>query len=280
VRFRLAILTAFVAAGCTLLSGAGDLGVGIEGTPEEASAPDALADAAPEDATAPGDAAREDAPPVGPFCSTLSPAPYLCHDFETVGLPGPWNEVYLRRTATLTVEDGGYASARAALLDLPGIVGGGGDTAASLRRRLVGSPAKITVSLSVLVEARGETEFDLVILSAAGGYNLSFEIIGATGALRFDEDVPLPDGGETQKPTSTTGTLPLGTWTPLRLVVDNNGLSAAAELFVNGASVGSALSPAPQCFGPNADVNIGDDAMDARPADWRVRVDDVVIQVQ
>ena len=50
---------------------------------------------------------------------------------------------------------------------------------------------------------------------------------------------------------------------------------------MNGASIGLAPPPRAKSFGPNASVYIGDETMDPNATEeWRVRVDDVVVEVQ
>lgn len=241
-----AALFALVAVACNAVTGVGDLGVEdptqkrgpndggadgasttVDGSPTSDGGP--LGDASGE-----GDA-DADATPLG-FCASLSPAPELCTDFDDAVFPGPWTPTVNGAATATLVTSTFHSSPRAVQLASPGTTNGN-----AFLSRTFATVAQSEVVLGFSIRAGqqrpGENELVVIFLGSAGGnpYQLQLELLD-NGALVFEEEAPIADGGVAEKNDALGVKLTVGQWTRVTITLAMGVSSSNVTFVVEGSA--------------------------------------------
>jgi hypothetical protein len=146
--------------------------VGADGPKTDGQAPDITLDApfdVPVEVGLDGPDAA-DAPEVGgPFCSTLSPAPTLCSDFDQANLPAGWSSLSQWGSASGTLDSAESKSAPRSLLFVTPALAQSTDQAAAY---LLGSFPKPTtelrIELDLFPQTIGDEWIHLIVIEMQG----------------------------------------------------------------------------------------------------------------
>ncbi|MBX3186373.1 MAG: hypothetical protein KF819_05125 [Labilithrix sp.] len=207
----------------------------------------------------------------GGFCAS-APSGVFCADFDQGALADAF-EINERRGATVRLDGAEVRSAPSAVLFT--VPPSSRSTGASLRRVLAPATTDVTIELDVRVDQMGQgSSFDLLTV-VSGGAEVGLQL-NPDGTASWDEDT----AGAPPRETTIAGvTVAAGAWIHLRWTSRIEGATAPTELRVDGNLVGSntfeatALTDVPAFF-------LGDQSMSNVNGEWRVRVDNLTVEVR
>ena len=206
----------------------------------------------------------------GPFCTTLSPAPYFCSDFEDGLVPGGWSALVTTNGGSVAIEDG------ALVVFAPATSGQAVD--ARLELLLNGTRTDLSIEVDVVVDEMPEPNADLLHLRGPDtSRELSIEI--NDGALRLEEDQPSPDGGSDIEVRTPLGAVVGSTFVHFewRLRATTT-TSATSELVVDGRSTG-VFSVSPVAFTAMTTLEVGERSV-SLSGPMRARYDNLVVRMK
>lgn len=202
------------------------------------------------------------------FCQSLPQSARVCADFDDGKLPPG---LFTEQAGGGSVELGGEG--RDGTRGLASVSPSDAATASACAYVAIpGLRTGIVLEAAFRVETSGTDNFDIVNIYTAGDRELGVSTTGP--AMFIEEDYPLGGGTQGERQTPVTA-VPNNTWRRLRFVVTTNGSVATAELFVDGASVGTheaLLSTATD----TTRIEIGDCRL-VGAAGWKVHYDNVVV---
>jgi hypothetical protein len=272
MRLLYALAVSSLVSACGLFTSLDGFSDGEEARPADGSTADATTDGTPADG-----ASRDGAPPAVAsegFCASLGRTPLVCADFDDGSLPGDM-EVREMGGGTVAVDQVASVSPPSSLLfSIPAT---SEVTVTWLRRRLPPSLTEVVVELDVRVDQRGEENFDLLAVYD-GDPRIGFEL-NADGSVAFEERVGLDGGGTELRKVLATKGYTEGAWLHVKWTTVIDGAAAQNSLWFDGEAAGSmASSSAP--FGDSSRIILGEREMAAPKVPWRVRIDNLVIDVR
>jgi hypothetical protein len=273
---RLAVVPLAVSA----LAACGESLSGLSSDPP----PDAGAEAASvADATAPSDAdlgdsgadARTEAG-AARFCTTLSPAPVFCDDFDdTTPLEQNWALGLINGSATKT---GGNL-----LITNPALATSTDESTAYVARSMM-RPATIEVSFAFFADAQTTFRRSMVQLTTSNGsafYHVEVNLAGPN-ELRLDEYAePGFDGASyfaVVRPLTVSAAL--GAWKKVRIEVTHEGSPRARLWFEGAQSPTMDVALTPTVVSPTVRIAVGTGIVRGPMAASGMRLDDVVIRTK
>lgn len=221
-------------AGCRGIIGVEDRPLLTDGGVEDASAADVTDETAN----------------VSAFCTSLTPPPGFCDDFDVLPFVAKWDNAFTRPDPG--VGGGGVlepdtvhflSPPRSALLQTPPIISGGGNALAWL----ISSVPKALRTLDVFVAIRIDTEFFPDGVGHTALLGVTFPAHGSAELRRFRDGNFLYVGdGVSGASTPSVQPFPVGVWRSLemRFVFDTaGGPNGVVRTYVDGLPNGSALLP-------------------------------------
>lgn len=258
-------LGAAALAGCLLTTSLDGLGDGSPPiTPEGGSADAPSTDAPLTEGSPLLDAGR--------FCESTPPTLFLCADFDEGVFPSPF-ELATKGAGSAVAATGDVRSAPfAALLTAPS---SDATVSTALRHALptVAADGTVVLELDLRLEQRGQgTNYDVVIISG-GTSELGFQI-NSDGTVSFDENSPAVNAE-----TATGRSFPSG-WAHVKWMLEVHGATVSTQLFVDGASFGTKTFSSAALLDSKPLLYVGDTGQNPVKLEWRLRVDDVTIDMR
>lgn len=215
----------------------------LDGAPPDRPAPGDLPEAGAPSDGAPSDAGLVDAgggdaeAGAAPFCASLSPAPTVCLDFDSVPPFGSWVVVAKNGGAVEPSSEAFTSPPRAARFSRDPAGGVGGVMVLRYALAGAGAPEQIVLEAKVRIEqTASDDELDLMTVIfpvGSGGDTIELQFGAWDGLYRFEKWSFFGDGGSGGTATSFQRAVALGKWQHLRLTLD---LSAGkARLEIDGA---------------------------------------------
>lgn len=218
-----------------------------------------------------------DAAPDGPFCASRSGYAF-CADFDQGNPPAPFDGVVVNGTGSSVAYDpSDFRSPPKSALFRGGL--GGTFTAAGLTWKSKTITTEVVIDLDVRVIDLGKRPFDIIGFNNGSGGDFELEI-NELGVLQYDIDGVLPDGGDGTEIIPSTGILDTS-WHHVTLRGVRNGadkLDVTASL--DGVVVGTKLGTSASRFLGSPTLSIGDTDLEPTSTPWRVRMDNVLVNVK
>lgn len=224
------------------------------------------------------------------YCSTLTPKPLFCADFdEGLSLNGIWDTV-TGTGGTSSLASGSDAfSAPEAMTILTNNQPKSVDCAGYKRFAPKASPAVYTLTSEIRIDKAdtSNSNSDAVLLTVqvfdgaspnSGYWDLQLELSYASNGpiVWMSEDAKPADGGTENFPEQTTGaSLPLGTWNKVALAVTVTGAGQlTGSLFINDSQIVSTASTI-TVPNPTPQIIVGSTFAMSAGSSWQVRYDNV-----
>jgi hypothetical protein len=265
-------LCAFAACGESLSGLASDAppDAGAEGSLADG---DAKADADVGDA--PADSAVDGQPDAGPFCTSVSPPPAFCDDFEDSSpLEQNWALGLNNGSATKT---GGNL-----LITNPALATASDDSTAYVERSMP-RPSTIEVSFAFLADSQTTFKRSATHITTSSGtafYNVEINFIGPN-ELRLDEYAePGFDGASYFSVLHAANVSIVGAWKKVRLEVTHEGSPRARLWFADAQFPSLDVPITPTVVSSTVKVSIGTAIVRGPMAASGMRFDDVVIRTK
>lgn len=250
---------------CSLGFDAAGLAVPAPGEVDGGAVPDPTRAAV--DASAPASSDASTSTATG-YCKARPVPPTLCADFDDAAIPGPFAALEVNGGGTVDVRDG------AMVVTLPAIAGSAGAAVVTNTQ----SPTQSCIlELDVTIEAFGVGDPLDLLRVVNGRQRLGLEV-ATSGAVSFDEDVVLPGGAAVDRTIATTGALAPGKHR-VRWEMTFVGDTVTTRILVDAIPLGSLELPSTLFLQPLV-VRVGDELVKATSAPWRVRLDDIVLDVR
>jgi hypothetical protein len=204
----------------------------------------------------------------GTFCQTAG-NPFLCNDFESGPLPGPWQGVGSGGGGTVTIEQDPIRGTRVMRSALGPETNG--ERSASLRAQIGSGRTFLSIEADVLIEKVGTSDFDMFQLESSDTEQIGLEL-SDTRVLQYDFEA---NGTET---TSNTGKTIGEGWVRIRLEASQNGGEIEATAFVDGVALTKRTTTSKAMNG-NPLLELGE-GLTVEARNWAVRFDNVVVIVR
>jgi len=265
------------ALGVTACSLTADLGGLSNGNDNGADGGAATTDAGSEAASSGGggDASGDGAP--GPFCKTLSPAPFFCADFDDGASINDWSRSVIQAPGEVILDGASFRSPpRSLLVSLP--------TGTRLQNGLfrdVGAHADLTLAFDVKVEEADPAGFlDLFAVRFPPGLrSIYFHVDGDFVHTTLSEQIPNDGGADTFGSHLFSKSLSLGQWARIQLHI-HFGNASTASVTIDGESVFSgALDPA-QVPTETMAVAAGLQYVSTAATPWTIRYDNFTVDTK
>lgn len=227
----------------------------------------------PSDASDAGAEAEASSPPkdAGPYCTTLSPQPTFCDDFDLVDLTPKWDQK-LAVSTSFIARDGAYVtSGSLSLLAKSTGTNVGSPVTALVRKTLPGAPSRVRFGFAMRPEAEPPPLGNLwyATLDLSINHLLTFYLRDAAGSPALVEQAP--GGIEVRTPLALP---PRDAWT--RVEIDADMATKKLTVRYDGAKVVDAIDLAAGVLDPTVRLGV----MGNGPADpYVARFEDVVFDL-
>ncbi|MBX3186179.1 MAG: hypothetical protein KF819_04155 [Labilithrix sp.] len=272
----LAAAIALELAGCSFFTS-------LDGLREPAAIDDDASSTADDASTPPvvggGDAGAPEAGDgsVGaPPCATLSPAPFLCRDFDD-GAPiaAGFDGVTTENGGALTIDADDRRSAPNSLLLVLPSAPSSQVVRAYLGKQLPDAVVRISVRMNVRIERRGGIDKHDIIGFRKSDSRDTTLVVRTNGSLEVEEAVPTNPVPGLRTPLSFVAP---DDWWSLEWEVAISGAVATSTVRANGVEVGTATTSSETFSGGT--FLLGDYQTLGLSSEWRTRYDDVVVLVE
>jgi hypothetical protein len=241
----------------------------------DASLPDASAGdggAEPSDASD-GASEAEAAPPkdAGPYCTTLSPQPTFCDDFDLVDLTPKWDQKLAVSTSTIARDGAIVTSGSMSLLAKSTGTNVASPVTALVRKTLAGAPTRVRFGFAMRPEAAAPPSGNLwyATLDLSINHLLTFYLRDAAGSPALVEQAA--GGIEVRTPLALP---PRDAWT--RVEIDADMTAKKLTVRYDGAKVVDAIDLADGVLDPTERLGV----MGNGPSDpYVARFEDVVFDL-
>lgn len=258
-------------------AGGGALGCllpGLDDFPAEpaldASTDAGVVDAPPSDAPV-GDAA-------GSFCTTLSPKPTFCADFDDDDFPAGFDKLVQFGEAKGLLDNGALGNPARSFSASVTALTGTKQGASHFEKAFGATPKTLRIELDYLPTALETTERAILRVGFSNDKDQIVFLVRSSGA-RIAESSTLADGGTEYAggPLSTGFTV--GVWTHVKWTITIGATTSSSSVSLGSTAVEfDSLHAHRYASGPT--VNVGLIFVGAPSNGWAIRVDNVVIDLQ